>query len=98
MDFQELVETFEQLEQTSSGNKLREILAEFLKTVSPEDLARVTYLTLGKISAEYDSAVLGLAEKSILKAIAAAGGAESSKVQKLMQQTGDVCLVAEQVL
>ncbi|HLC88793.1 MAG TPA: ATP-dependent DNA ligase [Candidatus Nanoarchaeia archaeon] len=98
MDFQQLVEVFEQLEQTSSGNKLREILAEFIKTVPTEELARVTYLTLGSISAEYDSAVLGLAEKSILKAIAIAGGAESSKVQKLMQQTGDVGLVAEQVL
>ena len=98
MDFQQLAEKFEELEQTSSGNKLREILAEFLKTVPPEDLARVIYLTLGKISADYDSAVLGLAEKSILKAIAVAGGAENSKVQKLMQEKGDVGLVAEQVL
>lgn len=98
MDFQQLVEIYEQLEQTSSGNKLREILADFFKTVHSEDLARVTYLTLGKISAEYGSAVLGLAEKSILRAIAVAGGAENSKVQKLMQETGDVGLVAEQVL
>ena len=98
MDFQQLAEKFEELEQTSSGNKLREILAEFLKTVPPEDLARVIYLTLGKISAGYDSADLGLAEKSILKAIAVAGGAENSKVQKLMQEKGDVGLVAEQVL
>ncbi|MBU0459582.1 MAG: ATP-dependent DNA ligase [Nanoarchaeota archaeon] len=98
MDFSKLVELYEELENTSSGNKLREILAEFFKQVPKEDLAVITYLTLGKISAEYESAVLGLADKTVLKAISVAGGVESSKVKKLMQEQGDAGLVAEIIL
>ena len=98
MHFKELAQLYEELEQTSSGNKLREILSEFFKKVDKDEIAIVTYLTLGKISAEYESAVLGLAEKTVLKAIAVASGTESSKVKKLMQQEGDVGLVAEQLL
>ncbi|MBT4539859.1 ATP-dependent DNA ligase [Candidatus Woesearchaeota archaeon] len=98
MDFLQLVELFEQLENESSGNKLREILASFFKKVPIEDISLLTYLTLGKISADYESAVLGLADKSVLKAISVAGGVESSRVKKLMQDTGDVGLVAENIL
>ncbi|MDP3733710.1 MAG: DNA ligase, partial [Nanoarchaeota archaeon] len=67
MDFQKLVELYEHLERTSSGNTMREILAEFFKKVPTEDIAIVTYLTLGQIASEYDGVVLGMAEKSVLK-------------------------------
>ena len=98
MNFKDLAELYEELENTSSGNKIREILADFFKKVSPDEIATVAYLTLGKISAEYESAVLGLAEKTVLKAISTASGTESGKVKKLMQEEGDVGLVAEKLL
>lgn len=98
MDFQKLVEVYEQLEKTSSGNTMREILAEFFKKVPPENIAIVTYLTLGQIASEYDSVVLGIAEKSVLKAISTAGGIELTKVQKIINDKGDVGLTAAEVL
>ena len=98
MDFEELVQVYEQLEKTSSGNEIREILADFFKKVSKDDLKIVTYLTLGRISPEYDSVVLGMADKSVLKALASASGIEIGKVNKLMQDLGDVGLAAEKVL
>jgi DNA ligase 1 len=98
MDFEKLVQVYEKLENTSSGNAMREILAEFFKTVPTEDIRLVAYLTLGQLSSDYEGTVLGLAEKSVLKAITVAGGKESSKVRKLMQTSGDVGLVAEEVL
>lgn len=98
MNFQKLVEVYEELEQTSSGNKMREILAEFFKKVSPEEIRVIAYLTLGQIASEYEPVVLGMAEKSVLKALAMAGGTENSKVTKLMKEKGDVGLVAEEVL
>lgn len=98
MDFQKLVDVYEELEKTSSGNKMREILAEFLKKVPKEDIAIVSYLTLGQIASDYESVILGMAEKSVLKAITTAGAAESSKVKKAMQETGDVGLTAEKIL
>ncbi len=98
MEFQRLAEVYEELEQTSSGNKMREILAEFFKKVPEEEIAHIAYLTLGKISADYDEVVLGLAEKSVLKAIAMAGGIDVTKAAKVMQETGDIGLTAEKLL
>ena len=98
MEFQKLVEVLEELEKTSSGNTMREILAEFLTKVPAEDLAVVCYLVLGHISSEYDDVVLGIADKSVLKSIALAAGVEPGKVQKIMQETGDAGLTAERVL
>ncbi len=98
MDFQKLAEVFEELEKTSSGNAMREILAEFLKKVPEDDIATICYLCLGQIASEYEGEVLGIADKSVLKSIAAAGGTDISKVQKIMKELGDAGLTAEKVL
>lgn len=97
MDFQKLVELYEQLEKISSGNEMRDVLSEFFKKVD-KDIDVVAYLTLGKVGSEYDSVVLGLAEKSVLKAIAACGGVSLSKVKQVMVEEGDVGLTAEKLL
>jgi len=98
MDFQKLAELYEELEKTSSGNKMREILSEFFKKVPEEDIAVVSYLTLGQIASEYETAVLGMAEKSALKAVSKAAGVDESKTRKIMQETGDAGLTAEKLL
>ena len=98
MDFQKLVEVYEELEKTASGNKMREILSGFFKKVSKEDIKVVAYLTLGQIASEYEGVVLGMAEKTALKSISIAGGVDSSKVRKILKETGDAGLTAEKVL
>lgn len=98
MDFQKLAELYEELEKTSSGNAMREILAKFFKSVPEDDIAVISYLTLGQIASDYENVVLGMAEKSVLKAIGVAGAADSSKVNKIMQEVGDVGLTAERIL
>lgn len=98
MQFEKLVEMYEQLEKTASGNTMREILAAFFKEVPPEEIAVVSYLTLGRIASDYDDVVLGIAEKSVLKGIAAAGGVTISVVLKVMTETGDAGLTAEKIL
>ncbi len=98
MHFQQLAELYAELEKTSSGNRMRELLAEFFKNVPAEDIAVISYLTLGQIASDYDELVMGMADKSVLKAIAIAGAVDQSKVTKLMQELGDAGLVAEKVL
>ncbi|MBT4651179.1 ATP-dependent DNA ligase [Candidatus Woesearchaeota archaeon] len=98
MDFQKLVDVYEELENTPSGNKMREILSEFFKKVPKEDLPTLTYLTLGQISSDYEGVVLGMAEKTALKAISIAGGVDSSKVRRLIKEKGDAGLVAEEII
>ena len=98
MDFQKLAELYQELEKTSSGNKMREILADFFKKVPEDDIAVISYLTLGQIASEYEGIVLGMAEKSALKAIAKTAGVDETKVKKIMQETGDAGLTAEKLL
>ena len=98
MDFQKLADLYEELEKTSSGNKMREILSDFFKKVPEDDIAVISYLTLGQIASEYEGIILGMAEKSALKAVAKAAGVDESKVKKTMQETGDAGLAAEKLL
>ena len=98
MDFLTLANLFEQLEKTSSGNTMREILAEYLQKVSPEHIGVIWYLTLGKIASDYEDVDMGMADKSVLKSIAMAGGADGEKVKKIFQEVGDAGLTAEKVL
>ncbi len=98
MEFKKLAEVYEQLEKISSGNAMREILSELFKTVPKDDINIVAYLTLGQIDSQYECVVLGLAEKSVIKAIAAASGQAETKVKELVQKKGDAGLAAEEVL
>src|SRR3989344_2070841 len=98
MDFEELVVLYEELEKTASGNKMREILSEFFKKAPKDDIGVISYLTLVQIASEYEGLVLGIAEKSVLKAIAKAAGIDEDKTRKVMQETGDAGLTAEKLL
>ena len=98
MDFQKLVDVYEQLESISSGNEMREVLATFFKKIPTESISMIAYLTLGKLGADFESHVLGLAEKSVLKSIALAGGTSVDTVRKALRETGDAGLAAQKIL
>ncbi len=98
MQFNDLAEVFEELEKTSSSLAMQEILAQFFAKIKKENIKIITYLLQGQISSEYESVVLNMAEKSVLKAIASASGKDLSLVQKTMQESGDAGLTAEKML
>ncbi len=95
MLFHNLAAIFEQLEQTSSGNKMREILSEFLKKVPAEDIDKVCYLTLGSIASSYEDVNLGMADQMIIRSIANAAQKEERKIAEESKKLGDLGLVAE---
>lgn len=97
MKFNKLVQIFEQLEQISSGNKIREILSNFFKRAK-SDIDSIAYLTLGKIDAEYKKTDLGLANKMIKRGLAKASNKKPEKVKKMFTKTGDLGLVAEKII
>ncbi|MBW3004445.1 ATP-dependent DNA ligase [Candidatus Woesearchaeota archaeon] len=95
MLFSKLADVFAKLEKISSGNKMREILAGFFKTVPKSEICMVAYLTTGRIASEYEDVVIGMADKMVLKAIALASGESEEDVKKVFKQKGDVGLAAE---
>lgn len=97
LPFSKLAEMYSQLEATSSGNKMREILSKFFKAVPKEDIDRISYLTLGRIGPEFEEIDLGMAEKMVLKSIAMAFDKNENDVMKLFKKFGDVGFVAEEL-
>lgn len=90
MDFRPLVETFEQMEQTSSRLALTAHLVELLKKTPSDVIDKVTYLIQGKLYPDYEGIEMGLAERMALRAIASSSGRNLSEVEAIYRETGDI--------
>jgi DNA ligase-1 len=90
MDFKPLVETFAQMEQTSSRIALTDHLVSLLKKTPADLIDKVTYLIQGKLYPDYEGIEMGLAEKMALRAIASSSGKNLSAIEKVYRETGDI--------
>jgi DNA ligase-1 len=98
LDFKPVVETFEQMEQTSSRLALTGYLVALFKKTPAETIDKVTYLIQGKLYPDYEGIELGLAEKMAIRAIAGSSGKDISQIEKIYQQTGDLGDAAGQAM
>jgi len=98
MKFKRLCAVFQQIEATTSGNKMRQICADFFKTVPKTDMGLVCHLMLGEIAPEYEGIPLGMADKRVVKAIAKAAKKDEAKIKDLLKKKGDIGLVAETLI
>ncbi len=90
MDFKPLVETFEQMEQTSSRISLTELLVTLLKKTPADVIDKVTYLIQGKIYPDYEGIEMGIAEKMVIRAIAGSSGKDILEIERIYQKAGDL--------
>ncbi|MEM0097910.1 MAG: DNA ligase, partial [Conexivisphaerales archaeon] len=67
--FNVLVEHFKDMENTSKRTELTSILAQLFNSISVDEIDKVVYLTQGKLYPDYMGIELGVAEKTIVKAI-----------------------------
>lgn len=75
---------------TSSRIDLTNILSQILKETPRELVGKVAYLTQGKLHPDFEGVELGMADKSVSKAIQRAFGSEPSEIQSLVRKTGDL--------
>jgi DNA ligase 1 len=90
LDFNSLVDTFEQMEQTSSRIALTSHLVSLLKKTPADIIDKVTYLIQGKLYPDYEGVEMGVAEKMVLRAIASSSGKDVSDIARIYQKTGDL--------
>ena len=93
--FTQLADVYEKLEKTSSGNELRRIIAAFFKKVPKQEIGMITYLSTGRIAADFADINLGMASKMVLKSIALAAQKEQAEVNNAYKKFGDVGKTAE---
>lgn len=94
MDFEVLAEGFEKMTQTSSRTELTSILVDILKKTPKSLVSELAYLTQGKLCPDFEGLVIGMAEKTAMKALEKAFGADKKRVQQQLRVLGDLGDVA----
>ncbi|MDA4112012.1 MAG: ATP-dependent DNA ligase [Thaumarchaeota archaeon] len=97
MDFSILAEAFDRMTKTSSRTELTAILVEVLKKTPKSLVSKVSYLTQGKLFPDFLGIEIGMAEKTVSKAIGKAYSFEADRIQELFRKTGDLGDVAAEL-
>jgi len=95
MTFKKLANYFSQLEKTASRNQITQILADLLKEASKDEIDKICYLSLGRLSPLYAGIEFNLAEKMMLKIISQAYKISEEEVKRTYKDIGDLGEVAE---
>ncbi|MDG6927797.1 MAG: ATP-dependent DNA ligase [Nitrososphaerota archaeon] len=88
--FKVLVDHFKDMEDTSKRKELTSILAHLFNSISVQEIDKVVYLTQGKLYPDYMGIELGVAEKTIVKAISKYSGIAEGKIMEEYRKTGDL--------
>ena len=97
MKFADLAAHLDQMEATSSRNELVRILSDVYRASSVDELDSITYLIQGRLAPFFEPVEVGLGERLLITAIAAAYGAPKEDVIKLNKQTGDLGVTARRL-
>ncbi len=97
MKFSELSLYFEKLEQTSSRLALIDILSELFKKAKSSEIDEIIYLVQGRVAPFFAPVEIGMAEKNVAQALAAAYDSKKEDVLKMYGKLGDMGLVAQQL-
>ncbi len=97
MKFSELAARLDQMEATSSRNELVRILSEVYRAGSVDELGPITYLVQGRLAPFFEPVEIGLGERLLITAIAAAYGTTKEEVTRLNRQVGDLGVTAQRL-
>ena len=98
MNFSLIVDTFEQMEQTSSRLALTDYLVSLLKITPSDIIDKVIYLIQGKLYPDYEGIELGLAGKMAIRILAYSSGLSIAAVEEIYRKTGDLGDTASEVM
>lgn len=90
----DLAERFAQIEQTSGRLESTRLLAELFRQ-GPEDVGILPYLLAGRLGPPYAAPDIGIDERRIAQALAAATGSTFDAIWQAYRERGDLGLVAE---
>ena len=98
MDYAVIADSYEKIEATTKRLEMTDYLVELLKKTPKEVIARVVYLTQGKLYPDFEGIEMGVAEKLAIKALLRASGGSETVILSELQKSGDIGETAEKQL
>jgi len=98
MDYAVIAESYEKIEATTKRLQMTDYLVELLKKTPKDVIARVVYLTQGKLYPDFVGVEMGVAEKLAIRALIRASGGSESTILSELQKSGDIGETAEKQL
>jgi len=90
MEFKELAKYIEEIELTSSRNKITELLSSLFKKLSESEIKETIFLLQGRLVPLYESKEFGMAEKLIVNSAIDTFKIEKDKFNLELQRIGDI--------
>ncbi|MCR4335400.1 MAG: ATP-dependent DNA ligase [archaeon] len=95
MDFSELADYFDKIENISSRLEMTVILAELFEKAKKEEIKHIIYLSQGILGPNHIALEAGLGEGLIEQGLAKANGYSKEEIKKSYKELGDLGLVSE---
>ena len=97
MTFQDLSLYVQKLEGTPSRNAMTVILSDVFSQATNDEIGELCYLLQGRVAPLYEAIEFGIADKLMIRAIAAAYEVDESHVTSLFKKYGDLGIAAEEI-
>jgi DNA ligase-1 len=98
LNYAVIADAYERIEATTKRLEMTDLLVDLLKTTPKDIIAKVVYLTQGKIYPDFVGIEIGVAEKLAIKALARASGRRQSEIEDDLQKSGDIGETAQNFL
>ncbi len=95
MRFDDLTKYFERLEATSGRLEMYNLLGELFSRAGVEEIAEIAYLLEARLGPPFAAVNVGMGERMVAAAIAAATKRSEGEIDKLYKRLGDLGLVAQ---
>ncbi|HII85075.1 TPA: ATP-dependent DNA ligase [Candidatus Bathyarchaeota archaeon] len=98
MNYSLIADAYERIEATTKRLEMTSLLVDLLKITPADIIAKVVYLTRGKIYPDFIGTEIGVAEKLAIKALIRASGASESEIADDLRNSGDIGETAQTML
>ncbi len=98
MEYAVIADAYEKIEATTKRLEMTDLLVDLLKKTPKDVIAKVVYLTQGKLYPDFAGLEIGVAEKLAIKALARASGRRQSEIEGDLQKSGDIGETAQNFL
>ena len=93
-----IADAYERIEATTKRLEMTSLLVDLLKATPKDAIAKVVYLTQGKIYPDFVGLEIGVAEKLAIRALSRASGRTETEIETDLRKSGDVGETAQTFL